>query len=168
MAVADPTDTDLINTLRFITCKVVDLRISIMPSIHGESVVIRLLDSQFAMAGLEDLGFSGDDAARLRHLLTRNNGVFPVTGPTGSGKSTTLYTALAQIRRRNVNIITVEDPVEYPVDGITQVEVDPSIRPELKVTSGETFYRGKGCEHCHDTGVHGRRAVYELLTVSSP
>ena len=104
--------------------KVVDLRISIMPSIHEESVVIRLLDSQFAMAGLEELGFSGDDATRLRHLLTRNNGIFLVTGPTGSGKSTTLYTALAQIRRRNVNIITVEDPVEYRVDGITQVQVN--------------------------------------------
>lgn len=245
--------------------KVVDLRLSIIPTIHGESVVIRLLDTEFAMHSLEDLGFTGQDANKLKHLLTRNNGIFLVTGPTGSGKSTTLYTALDQIRKSNVNIITVEDPVEYRVDGITQIQVnhqtgytfakalrhilrhDPdvimvgeirdqetakmavesaltghlvlstlhtnnaattvtrlleigvapylvsssllgvlaqrlvrvnctyclaqeeiemTVRHALGVTMDEPFYHGKGCERCSGTGVHGRRAVYELLSMT--
>lgn len=246
--------------------KVVDLRLSVIPSIHGESVVIRLLDTQFAMQSLEQLGFAGNDAETLQHLLTRNNGIFLVTGPTGSGKSTTLYTALDQVRKTNVNILTVEDPVEYRVDGITQIQVnhqtgytfakalrhilrhdpdvimvgeirDPEtakmavesaltghlvlstlhtnsaatsitrlleigiepylvnssllgilaqrlvrtncphclveeeisegIRRTLNVAADDTFWVGKGCDRCHKTGVHGRRAVYELLAMNS-
>ena len=104
--------------------KEIDLRLSIMPGIYGEDVVIRLLDSQFAMKHLEDLGYEGDDAERIRHLLSRNNGMFLVTGPTGSGKSTTLYTAIEQIRSDSINIITVEDPVEYRMDGITQIQIN--------------------------------------------
>ncbi len=119
--------------------KTVDLRISVIPTIHGESVVIRLLDTQFALKDLEALGFDGRDAEELRHLLTRSNGIFLVTGPTGSGKSTTLYTALDHIRSTNVNIITVEDPVEYHVDGITQIQVN------------------------HDTGYSFARALRHIL-----
>ncbi|HET8710199.1 MAG TPA: GspE/PulE family protein, partial [Spongiibacteraceae bacterium] len=104
--------------------KAIDLRLSVIPTIHGESVVIRLLDTQFALKNLEALGFEDTDAKKLRHLLTRNNGIFLVTGPTGSGKSTTLYTALAHVKQSNVNIITVEDPVEYHVDGIAQIQVN--------------------------------------------
>ncbi|WP_097459124.1 GspE/PulE family protein [Mangrovitalea sediminis] len=104
--------------------KTVDLRLSVIPAIHGESVVIRLLDTQFALKNLEQLGFEDADAQRLRHLLTRNNGIFLVTGPTGSGKSTTLYTALGHLKNSNVNIITVEDPVEYHLNGITQIQVN--------------------------------------------
>ncbi|WP_165391514.1 GspE/PulE family protein [Fluviicoccus keumensis] len=107
--------------------KEVDLRLSLMPGIYGEDVVIRLLDSQFAMQHLEDLGYEGDDAERIRHLLSRNNGMFLVTGPTGSGKSTTLYTALEHIRNETLNIITVEDPVEYHIDGIAQIQINPQI-----------------------------------------
>ncbi|HEX5276209.1 MAG TPA: ATPase, T2SS/T4P/T4SS family [Fluviicoccus sp.] len=107
--------------------KEVDLRLSLMPGIYGEDVVIRLLDSQFAMQHLEDLGYEGDDAERIRHLLSRNNGMFLVTGPTGSGKSTTLYTALEHIRNDSINIITVEDPVEYHIDGIAQIQINPQI-----------------------------------------
>ncbi|MEQ5836287.1 ATPase, T2SS/T4P/T4SS family [Marinobacter sp. NFXS9] len=113
--------------------KAVDLRLSVIPAIHGESVVIRLLDTQFALKNLEQLGFDDSDAQRLRHLLTRNNGIFLVTGPTGSGKSTTLYTALGHIKESNVNIITVEDPVEYHLNGITQIQVNQA--------TGYTFAR---------------------------
>ncbi len=243
----------------------VDLRLSVIPTIHGESVVIRLLDTRFALKNLEALGFESDDALRLRHLLTRNSGILLVTGPTGSGKSTTLYTALDHIRASNVNIITVEDPVEYHIDGITQIqvnhgtgysfaralrhilrhdpdvimvgeirdqetakmavesaltghlvlstlhtndaastvtrlieigiepylvssaligvlaqrlvrcncshclekeEVDADIRRELGVSADEVFWQGRGCDHCHHTGVKGRMAVYELLEVT--
>ena len=105
--------------------KEIDLRLSIMPSIYGEDAVIRLLDSQFAMKHLEDLGYEGNDAERIRHLLSRNNGIFLITGPTGSGKSTTLYTVIEQIHNETINIITVEDPVEYHMDGITQIQINP-------------------------------------------
>lgn len=104
--------------------KSVDLRLSIIPTIHGESVVIRLLDTQFALKNLEQLGFEENDATKLRHLLTRSSGILLVTGPTGSGKSTTLYTALDHVKKSNVNIITVEDPVEYHLDGIAQIQVN--------------------------------------------
>ncbi|MCC5858277.1 MAG: Flp pilus assembly complex ATPase component TadA [Ectothiorhodospiraceae bacterium] len=245
--------------------KEVDLRLSVIPGLYGESVVIRLLDIQFAMGKLEDLGFQGEDARRIQHLLTRNNGIFLVTGPTGSGKSTTLYTALGEVQRQNVNIITVEDPVEYHVDGITQIqvnhvpgytfaralrhilrhdpdvimvgeirdpetakmavesaltghlvlstlhtnnaattvtrlleigiepyllnssllgvlaqrlvrcncqqclveeEVDPDVRKLVGAGPDTRFFRGAGCDACHQTGIRGRRAAYELLEVS--
>jgi len=104
--------------------KQVDLRLSIIPSIHGESVVIRLLDTECALSSLEELGFRGKDASQLRHLLTQTSGIFLVTGPTGSGKSTTLYTAIDHIKKSGVNIITVEDPVEYHMDKVTQIQVN--------------------------------------------
>jgi len=245
--------------------KEIDLRISVMPGIYGEDVVIRLLDTQFAMKRLEDLGYEGNDAEHIRHLLTRNNGLFLVTGPTGSGKSTTLYTALDQIRTQNVNIVTVEDPVEYHIDGITQIQInqqtgytfaralrhilrhdpdvimvgeirdqetakmavesaltghlvlstlhtnsaattvtrlleigiepylvsstllgvlaqrlvrrnckhclveepiEPGVRAVLGIQANEKFYKGAGCDKCNHTGVKGRHAVYELLTMT--
>lgn len=246
--------------------KTIDLRLSVIPSIRGESVVIRLLDTNFALKDLRSLGYSANDETRLRHLLARNQGMLLVTGPTGSGKSTTLYTALTELIRTHRNIITVEDPVEYHLDGLTQIQTkaeigytfaralrhilrhDPDIimvgemrdqetakmavesaltghlvlstlhtnsasttltrmleigiepylvnaallgvlaqrlvrrncsfckEPEtvaaevrslLGVSNDEVFYKGRGCEHCHHTGVSGRVAVYELLTVSA-
>lgn len=245
--------------------KNVDLRLSIIPSIHGESVVIRLLDTQFALHHLQDLGFVDTDAIKIKHLLTQSHGLFLVTGPTGSGKSTTLYTALEQVRSPQINIVTVEDPVEYHLDGITQIQVnhatgysfaralrhilrhdpdvimvgeirdeetakmavesaltghlvlstlhtnsagatiarlleigiapylvssvllgvlaqrltrkncphcvgeeivDEDVRTLMGVGPEEKFLIGKGCESCFGTGVHGRMAVYELLTLS--
>lgn len=104
--------------------KEIDLRLSVMPCIYGEDVVIRLLDTQYAMKRMEDLGYEGNDAERIHHLLSRNNGMFLITGPTGSGKSTTLYTVIEQIRDEAINIITVEDPVEYHMDGITQIQIN--------------------------------------------
>lgn len=103
----------------------IDLRISVIPCVYGESVVVRVLDASMALGRLVDLGFNLDDERRMRHLLSRNNGIFLVTGPTGSGKSTTLYTALGEVRQRDMNIITVEDPVEYRLDDIIQIQINP-------------------------------------------
>lgn len=107
--------------------RVIDLRLSIMPTVHGESVVMRILDTNQSMKKLEDLGFSDEDAARFRRLVSLNQGILLVTGPTGSGKSTTLYAAINDIRNTGVNIITVEDPVEYQIDGIRQIQVRSAI-----------------------------------------
>lgn len=102
----------------------VDMRISVMPTVEGESVVIRLLNSQVGLKSVEELGFNQHDQDLFIDLLHKNNGIFLVTGPTGSGKSTTLYAALAEVQRQNVNIITVEDPVEYHMDGIQQIQIN--------------------------------------------
>lgn len=107
--------------------RAVDLRLSIMPTVHGESVVIRVLDTEQGLLSLEQLGFSEADALRFRHLSNLNQGILLVTGPTGSGKSTTLYAALNDLKERGINIITVEDPVEYQIDGIRQIQVKPQI-----------------------------------------
>lgn len=103
---------------------VVDLRISIMPTVEGESVVVRLLNSKVGLKSIVDLGFSAHDEDLFRDLLHKSNGVFLVTGPTGSGKSTTLYAALDEVKKQNVNIITVEDPVEYHMDGVEQIQIN--------------------------------------------
>jgi type IV pilus assembly protein PilB len=103
---------------------VIDLRISIMPTVEGESVVIRLLNSKVGLKSVKELGFNQHDEKIFRDLLYKNNGIFLVTGPTGSGKSTTLYAALAEVQKQNVNIITVEDPVEYHMDGIQQIQIN--------------------------------------------
>mgnify|MGYP000491652022 CR=1 FL=1 len=244
----------------------VDLRISIMPTVEGESVVIRLLNAKVGLKSVSDLGFNQHDEDIFRDLLHKSNGIFLVTGPTGSGKSTTLYAALDEVRKQNVNIITVEDPVEYHMDGIEQIQinhatgytfsralrnilrhdpdvilvgeirdeetgkiavesaltghlvlstlhtnnasgavtrllemgiesyllngsllgvlaqrlvkknclhclkveiVEPLARRALNVADDELFYRGSGCEHCNQTGVSGRVAVYELLRIDN-
>jgi len=105
----------------------VDLRISTIPTVHGESVVIRILDQSQRVAALSDVGFRPADLDRLRALLDRSFGLVLVTGPTGSGKSSTLYSCLEQVREQNVNVITVEDPVEFRMAGVEQVQVKESI-----------------------------------------
>ncbi len=105
----------------------IDLRLSIMPTVHGESVVIRVLDTRQSLKGLDQIGFNAEDVERFRNLISHNQGIILVTGPTGSGKSTTLYAALNTIKASGVNIITVEDPVEYQIDGIRQIQVKPQI-----------------------------------------
>lgn len=244
--------------------KPVDLRISILPSVYGESVVIRVLDASAGFKGVDEIGFSEQDRTKFEHLINRSSGMILVTGPTGSGKSTTLYAALHEIVKRNVNVITVEDPVEYHMPDALQVQVkskidmsfarvlrqmlrhDPDVimvgeirdketaliasesaltghvvlstlhtnsasltisrllemgiepyminsslaavlaqrlvrtncphcsevyQPEaamcelMSVSPEETFYKGKGCVDCMQTGVSGRRAVYELLQI---
>lgn len=101
----------------------IDLRISVIPTLNGESVVIRILDKRVGLKALGELGLSETDTEKLRRLNSRNDGMFLVTGPTGAGKSTTLYAILEFIRKRNPHIITVEDPAEYDMDGIEQIQV---------------------------------------------
>lgn len=105
----------------------IDVRISTMPVQHGESVVMRLLDQSAGLLRLEDTGMPGDLLARLRRQLHRPHGMLVVTGPTGSGKTTTLYAALSELNSPGVKIITVEDPVEYRLPRISQVQVNPKI-----------------------------------------
>ena len=99
----------------------VDLRISTLPALYGERIVIRVLEKSMATISLDRLGFSPGDAEDLRSLLSRNQGIILVTGPTGSGKTTTLYACLNHLKYYTKNIITVEDPVEYRIPGINQV-----------------------------------------------
>ena len=244
---------------------IVDMRVSTIPCQFGESIVIRLLNKGEGLRSVKDIGFSPRDEELFTHLINKSFGIILVTGPTGSGKTTTLYAALREVARHNLNIVTVEDPVEYEFEGMRQIhilpqinfgfpqalrhilrhdpdvimigevrdqetakiavesaltghlvlstlhtndapgaitrlvemgvepyllksamigviaqrlvrrnctacmseeEIDPFIRASLGVGDGEVFYRGRGCEHCNDTGFLGRLAVYELLVLN--
>ena len=103
--------------------KSIDLRVSTLPTVHGESIVMRILDKESLSLGLPQLGFFSDDQSTFENVIGLPDGIFLVTGPTGSGKSTTLYSALNVINKPDKKIITVEDPVEYEVAGINQVQV---------------------------------------------
>ena len=107
--------------------KALDLRVSTVPASFGESVVMRLLDRQTVQFDFPSLGFDGPRLAAFLDLLARPHGILLVTGPTGSGKTTTLYTALSQLNTAERKIITVEDPVEYQLEGINQIQVKPAI-----------------------------------------
>jgi type IV pilus assembly protein PilB len=102
----------------------IDMRVSIIPTIHGESVVIRLLDPMQGLRSIDTLGLSPADATKFLDLIGRSHGMILVTGPTGSGKSTTLYAALLEARKERVNILTVEDPVEYHIEEVQQMQVN--------------------------------------------
>ena len=104
-----------------------DLRVSTVPTVHGESVVMRVLDRASVRLSLEDMGFEKDTLARFNQLIHRPHGILLVTGPTGSGKTTTLYAALAKLDSVSQKIITVEDPVEYQLEGINQIQVHSQI-----------------------------------------
>ncbi|MFL2843238.1 MAG: GspE/PulE family protein [Coraliomargaritaceae bacterium] len=103
--------------------KAIDLRVSVLPTAYGESIVMRILDKEGLNLGLPQLGFFSDDQANFERVISLPDGVFLVTGPTGSGKSTTLYSALNYINHPDRKIITVEDPVEYEMSGVNQVHV---------------------------------------------
>jgi type IV pilus assembly protein PilB len=107
--------------------KDIDMRVSIIPTSHGQSVVMRILDRENIKVGLQDLGFGDEDFARFKTLIKRPNGILLVTGPTGSGKTTTLYAALNELNRPDTKIITAEDPVEYYLPGVNQCEVKAKI-----------------------------------------
>ncbi len=101
-----------------------DIRVSILPTVFGEKCVMRLAQKKALTRDKSELGFSPEELAAFDHILKNTNGILLVTGPTGSGKSTTLYTALSELNKEDVNIITVEDPVEANIDGINQVQVN--------------------------------------------
>jgi len=104
-----------------------DLRVSVLPTNHGQSVVMRLLDKDNIKVGIRQLGLSENDFRQFKNLIRRPNGIILVTGPTGSGKTTTLYASLNELNRSDTKIITAEDPVEYYLSGINQVEVRHNI-----------------------------------------
>ena len=114
--------------------KSVDLRVSVLPTVYGEKTVIRILTKDNSLIGKEKLGMNSDDMEKLERIMKNPNGIILVTGPTGSGKSTTLYTILNELNTEDKNIITVEDPVEYMLEGVNQVSVN--------VKAGLTFASG--------------------------
>lgn len=112
----------------------IDLRVSTIPTIHGEKAVIRLLNRKQAHLELAELGMEKEDLEIYGQIISKRTGIVLVTGPTGSGKTTTLYATLTQLNSKEVNIITIEDPVEYQLPGINQIQINPK--------SGLTFARG--------------------------
>ncbi len=114
--------------------KDVDIRVSTLQTIYGEKTVLRILDAAIGVKGLDFLGFSAPNLAQFRHMLTQTSGIVLVTGPTGSGKTTTLYSALQEVNHQEVNVLTIEDPVEYLMAGVNQVPVN--------LQTGMTFAKG--------------------------
>jgi len=112
----------------------IDIRVSSIPTIHGQKVVMRLLDRKHALLKLEDLGMQEQDLAVYQKLISKRNGIILVTGPTGSGKTTTLYATLSALNAKDTNITTIEDPIEYQLPGINQIQVNTK--------AGLTFSRG--------------------------
>jgi general secretion pathway protein E len=108
--------------------KDVDIRVSIVPTSFGERIVLRLLYRESALLPLDQIGFAGETLRRFEEFITKPHGIILVTGPTGSGKTTTLYGALSKINAPDKNIITIEDPVEYQLKGIGQIQVNPKIQ----------------------------------------
>ncbi|WP_019620459.1 type II secretion system ATPase GspE [Amphritea japonica] len=112
----------------------IDIRVSSIPTVHGESVVMRLLQRDSQVQDFDSLGLTGEPLSRLKAALNKPNGMILVTGPTGSGKSTTLYTALQGLNTEQRKIITVEDPVEYQLEGVNQIQVRSSIGLDFATT----------------------------------
>ena len=119
-----PQDGRIKLTVNF---KPIDIRVSTLPSIYGEKIVMRILDLSNALDQLDKIGFTEDNEAAFKKMITKPNGIVLITGPTGSGKSSTLYAALNQLNEESVNIITIEDPVEYQLAGINQVQVNEAV-----------------------------------------
>jgi general secretion pathway protein E len=107
--------------------RMIDVRVSTIPQVKGERIVMRLLDKEKVLLDLTDLGYAGAQLDTIQHLITRPNGIILVTGPTGSGKTTTLYACLSRINTPDLNILTAEDPVEYELKGIGQMHVQAKI-----------------------------------------
>jgi type IV pilus assembly protein PilB len=112
----------------------IDVRVSTIPTVHGEKIVLRILDKSAGMIGLENLGLQTADRGQFQALMQRPYGIVLLTGPTGSGKTTTLYAILSKLNATASNIVSIEDPVEYQIEGVNQVQVNPK--------AGLTFARG--------------------------
>ena len=158
----------------------VDVRVSIIPTSHGESVVLRILNKQVGLRDVRSIGFSPDDEQRFLDLIHRSNGMLLVTGPTGSGKTTTLYAALQEVHDDTVNVVTVEDPVEYELTGMTQIQLldqigfgfpqtlrhilrhDPDIIMIGEVRDAET------CKIALDAALTGHLVLSTLHTIDAP
>ena len=119
-----PQDGRIKTTVNF---KPIDIRLSTLPTIYGEKIVMRILDLSNAATDVDKLGLNPDNEQLFRKMIARPNGIMLITGPTGSGKSTTLYAALSHLNKERVNIITVEDPVEYQLEGINQIQVKEEV-----------------------------------------
>jgi general secretion pathway protein E len=105
----------------------IDVRVSTIPTSFGERVVLRLLNKSSSLLGMPELGLTPENLVLLKNLVTSPNGIILITGPTGSGKTTTLYAILSSINSPDINIITIEDPIEYQINGISQIQVNPKI-----------------------------------------
>ena len=119
-----PQDGRIKMTINF---KPIDIRISTLPSLYGEKIVMRILDLSNALDRLDKIGFTKSNAQTFKQMISKPNGIVLMTGPTGSGKSSTLYAALHQLNDETVNIITIEDPVEYQLAGVNQVQVNEAV-----------------------------------------
>ncbi len=108
--------------------KEIDFRISVVPVVYGERIVLRILDKSQVLLGLDRIGMNKEVLQAMRKHIQKNQGIILVTGPTGSGKTTTLYSALSEIRSGEVNIMTIEDPVEFKLEGMAQISVNPKIK----------------------------------------
>ena len=125
----------------------VDIRVSIIPTYYGERAVLRLLDKKKGILSLADIGLGEHGVRTLERMLNRTSGIILVTGPTGSGKSTTLYAALNKVNSSEKNIITIEDPIEYQIRGIGQIQVNPEDRSDLCQWSALHSASGPGHHH---------------------
>jgi len=136
--------------------KDIDIRVATVPTSYGERITMRLLDRSSILLNLTDLGFSPDHLKVFETLITKSHGIILVTGPTGSGKTTTLYAALSKINSPDLNILTIEDPVEYQLAGVSQTQVNPKI--ELTFSAGlRSFLR-------HDPDVIMVGEIRDLVT----
>jgi len=146
--------------------KDLDLRVSLIPTTHGESIVMRLLDKDSLKLGLPDLGFFQDDQATFEKLISMADGIILVTGPTGSGKTTTLYSCLNEINKPDRKIITVEEPVEYQLDGINQVNV--RCRAARHAASGAQHRHARRDSRQRDRDHRDQRLAHRSLGVLHP
>jgi general secretion pathway protein E len=137
--------------------KAVDIRVSVIPMAYGERVVLRLLDKGVSLLGLGDMGLDPEKLTIFERLINKNSGILLVTGPTGSGKTTTLYAAINKINSTEKNIITIEDPIEYELAGVGQIQVNP--KTEL------TFARGLRSVLRHDPDIIMVGEIRDLETV---
>ena len=124
----------------------VDLRVSVLPTMFGESVVMRVLDRTVVQLDLNKIGMDPTTLSRFRELITRPNGICLVTGPTGSGKTTTLYSALNELNDIETKVITTEDPIEYDIDGLIQVPINSDIDVTFAAALRAIFAARSGCD----------------------